>query len=299
MRSTAALVTCLSLCLALPTPPLGAQSEPFWNSRPVSYWVSALAGGAPAARLEAARGLSEIALQHGGRAIDTALPALGASLAAEDPALRSAAASALAQMGPLAEQMLQPLLSAFQGDAVATVRRQAGLALTRVAPAAAPVVDACGRVLATEADAGVRQAAAAALVQARAAAAPAAAAISVAMSDRDPMVRVFASAAEGQLGNVSGAVKGLVAGLTDDDPGVRAEAAGLLGSVAPAHASAVPSLIKALNDPDPQVRLAAVDALGTIGPPAHSAVQRLWHLMRDPDESVRDGALRAIRIIRG
>jgi HEAT repeat protein len=298
MRMTA-LVTALSVSLAFSTLPVWAQGEPFWNSRPLSYWLSALGEGPPETRVEAARGLSAIAMQHGGRVIDAALPALSASLAADDPALRSAAASALGQMGPLAEGAVDELLAIFENDRVDAVRRQAGLALTRVAPDAASVITAAARVMATDGDATVRQAAAAVLVQARAAAAPVAAAIATAAAwDRDPMVRVFACAAEAQLGRIPTAVKGLIAGLEDDDPGVRAEAAGFLGAIVPAQASAVPPLTEALSDPEPIVRLAAVEALAMVGRPARPAIPTLWHLMRDPDESVRDSAVRAIHVIR-
>ena len=76
------------------------------------------------------------------------------------------------------------------------------------------------------------------------------------MRDGDATVRVFAAAAVGQLGETSAALPVLLAGLTHEDPSVRAEAAGLLASVAPAHAAAVAPLISALADNDAQVRQA-------------------------------------------
>jgi HEAT repeat protein len=79
---------------------------------------------------------------------------------------------------------------------------------------------------------------------------------------------------------------------------VRAEAAGLLANVAPAHAAANAPLISALADNEAQVRQAAADSLGQIGEPARPALQPLWRLIHDPDEAVRESAVRAIHRIR-
>lgn len=111
-------------------------------------------------------------------------------------------------------------------------------------------------------------------------------------------VRLFSAAAIGQLGQTSVALPVLLAGLTHDDPAVRAEAAGQLAQVAPAHAAVVAPLISALGDDQAHVRQAAAEALGQIGEPARLAIRPLRRLMRDPDEAVRESALRALRRIR-
>ncbi len=190
------------------------------------------------------------------------------------------------------------LLELFEQDPDAGVRAHAGLALSQVAPADTAVVEACGRVLGRDADAHVRQAAAASLVQAGPAARPSGRRCTARCATATPLVRVFAAAAVGQLGETSAALPVLLAGLTHEDPAVRAEAAGLLAKVAPAHAAAVAPLISALADGDAQVRQAAAEALGQIGQPARLALQPLWRLIRDPDEAVRESAVRAIRRIR-
>ena len=59
-----------------------AGDEPSWNSRPLSHWVATLRNGDIAARTQAARGLTEIALAHGSNAIVSAVPDLVAALTA-------------------------------------------------------------------------------------------------------------------------------------------------------------------------------------------------------------------------
>jgi HEAT repeat protein len=285
-------------CLVVIGGTTARADEPFWNARPLSHWLGVLQSGDAAARTEAARGLTEIALAHGAPAILPALPQLIAALHSSAIGLRVAATAALEQIGPSATAAVPTLLELFEQDPDADIRAHAGLALTQVARGDARVVEACGRVLGLDADVRVRQAAAASLVQAGPASLAVQPALQRAISDGDAIVRVFAAAAIGQLGKTSEALPVLLAGLTHEDPVVRAEAAGLLASVAPAHAAVVAPLISALADDDAQVRQAAADALGRIGQPAQSAIQPLWRLIRDPDEGVRESAVRAIRRIR-
>jgi HEAT repeat protein len=178
------------------------------------------------------------------------------------------------------------------------VRRAAGVALARVRPGSSDLVTSSARVLAGDQEATVREVAAAALVEAGPAASPGLSAAKEALDDHDPMVRVFSAAIVAKVGDRGSAMPILLGGLSNVDPAVRAESAGLLADAAPADTAAVPALISTLRDPDRQVRLAAVDALATIGRPAKSALDPLWHLIRDPDEDVRDRALRAIRLIK-
>jgi len=296
MGSAARLLIGAALVLAASST-VGA--EPSWGTKPLSHWVRVLGAGDQAARIDATYALTQIALANGPESILPALPLLGDALRAESPLLRSSAAAALEQIGSGAAPAQTALLELLEQDPEADVRAHAGLALTRIAPADAAVVDACGRVLGRDSEARVRQSAAALLVQAGPAAEPVTAAIERALTDGDAVVRVFAAGAAGQLGRTSLALPVLLAGLTHEDPAVRAEAAGMLAAVAPAHAAAVAPLITALSDREGQVRSAAAEALGQIGQPARSALQPLWRLMRDPDEQVRETALSAIRRIRG
>jgi HEAT repeat protein len=275
-----------------------AGAEPFWGSRPLSQWMLLLQGSDQSARAEAARALAQIALAHGPETIDTAVPHLIDALAADAPALRLSATSALEHAGRAALQAQPRLLDMFERDPDAGVRAHAGIALTRLAPGDGDLVLACGRVLAADGDARVRQTAAAALVQAGASARPAEPAILQALGDDDPTVRVFAAGVVGQLGQPRAALPVLIDGLSDADPAVRAEAAGLLGAVDAAPEAVIDPLISALRDDDIEVRLAAADALGQVGPAAQPALEPLWRLIRDPDEDVRDSALRAIKKIR-
>ena len=70
------------------------------------------------------------------------------------------------------------------------------------------------------------------------------------------------------------AVSNLVAGLKDDDGGVREAAANALGAIGPAAEAAVSNLVGALKDDNSGVRAAAAHALGAIGP-AEAAVPNL------------------------
>jgi HEAT repeat protein len=153
-------------------------------------------------------------------------------------------------------------------------------------------------VLTKDSDAAVRQTAAALLVEAGPAARPALATAHTALSDADPMVRVYAAAIVGHLGETAIAVPVLLDGLQSQDGAIRAEAAGLLAETAPADKRVVPALLEALRDDDRRVRIAAADGLGAIGPPAIGAADALWRMIRDPDEDVRDHALKALRVIK-
>jgi HEAT repeat protein len=298
MRVVMVLARCLVVGI-LAVPAAHAADEPFWNSRPLGYWLNQLRVGDAAARQQAARGVGEIAIAHGSAIVVAAIPLLVPCLDSPDAPLRAAAADALAPIGIAAGPAGPRLLAMFERDPDPNVRRAAGVALARVRPGSPDLITTSARVLASDEDAMVREAAAAALVEAGMAASPGLSAAEEALDDHDPMVRVFSAAIVARVGNRISAVPVLLDGLTSHDAAVRVEAAGLLADTAPADTAAVPALIAALRDVERQVRLAAVDALATIGRPAKSAIDPLWHLIRDPDEDVRDRALRAIRLIKG
>jgi HEAT repeat protein len=297
MRVVSVLARCLVAGI-LSVPGIAAADEPFWNSRPLGYWLNQLRVGDAAARMQAARGVGEIAAAHGGAVVAAAIPLLVPCLDSPEAPLRAAAADALGPIGTAADGAGPRLVALFEKDPDPSVRRAAGVALARIRPGSSDLISSSARVLAGDEEAAVREVAAAALVEAGPAASPGLSAAQEAMADRDPMVRVFSAAIVARLGDRGSAMPVLLGGLSSGDPAVRAESAGLLADAAPLDAAAVPALITALRDTNRQVRLAAVDALATIGRPAKSALDPLWHLIRDQDEDVREGALRAIRLIK-
>ena len=296
MRRRMAVAACVLAVLALPR--TGAADEPFWNSRPLGYWLTQLRVGNASEREQAARGVGEIASAHGGGTVAAAVPLLVPCLDAAAAPLRAAAAGALAPIGTRAERAGPRLLALFEGDPDATVRRAAGLAAARVDPGSPALVEVAGRVLTGDHDRDVRAVAAAALIEAGGAASPALPSVRVSLSDLSPMVRIYSAAILARLGDSATAVPVLLDGLRAHDPAVRAESAGLLGDAAPADRRSVPALVVALDDEERQVRIAAADALGNIGHAAAAAIDPLWRLIHDPDEDVRERALRALRLIK-
>jgi HEAT repeat protein len=86
------------------------------------------------------------------------------------------------------------------------------------------------------------------------------------------------SEALGQIGTP--AVPALSQALTDPDPLVRVEACRALGYMGAKANEAVPALTLALNDPQEAVQLEAARALGDIGDAAGPAVPRLMEMLR-------------------
>jgi HEAT repeat protein len=88
--------------------------------------------------------------------------------------------------------------------------------------------------------------------------------------------------------------RGLSRALTDEDAGIRTDAAyaiGILGG-----GSSIPDLVKALQDPSADVRAAAAAAVGKTGTRAEG--RALIPLLADTSASVRDRALQAIGVLR-
>jgi len=299
MRGVAAALAaaCLAAML-LPASSAGAADEPFWNSRPLGYWLNQLRVGDSAARQLAARGVGEIATEHGSASVAAAVPLLVPCLDASDAPLRAAAADALAPIGAVAGSAGPRLLMLFERDPDAIVRRAAGAASARIEPGSARLISTAARVLLHDEEPRVREVAAATLVEAGRSSMAAMPAARQGMHDRDPMVRVYAAAVVARLGAPESAVPVLLDLLHASDSAVRAEAAAFLADAAPADARSVPALLALLNDDDRTVRLAAVDALGTVGRPARAAIEPLWRLIRDPDEEIREHAVKAIRLIK-
>jgi HEAT repeat protein len=294
-----AMVAAVCLAAGLASLSVARAGEPFWNLRPLGYWLNQLRVGDAAARAQAARGVKEIAAAHGSASVVAAVPLLVPCLDAPDALLRFAAADALGPIGAGAEAAGPRLLLLFERDPDAAVRRAAGAAVGRIRPGSIDLVAAAGRVLERDVDADVRVTAAAVLIEAGPAAQLATGAVRAGLSDDDPMVRVYSAAVIGRLGNRAIAAPVLLDGLTRPEAPVRIESAGLLADTTPLDARTVPALIAALGDDEREVRVAAADALATIGRPAQAALAPLWRLIRDPDEDVREHALRALRVIKG
>jgi len=153
-------------------------------------------------------------------------------------------------------------------------------------------------------------------------------ALTLALRDPDPQVRVSAARGLGQVGpDAAEAVTALGQGLRDSEPRVRFDAAVALGRLGPAARDAVPALGRALSDPagevrvgaalglagmgpaargvlpglvqalrdgNPVLRMSAASALGSIGPEARPAVPALLGALRDANTSVRTSAASAL-----
>jgi HEAT repeat protein len=296
-RVSAPVVLCVLLLVAATT--AGASGpEPYWNSRPFSFWVDALGGGDAAMRQQAAEGVAALAIAHGGEAVARAVPALTANLLAAEALVRASSAGALEQMGPTARPASPVLLRLFVSDGELAVRRRAGLALGRIDASSTEVITQATQLLANDADAGVRLSAAILLSSSGTAAAGAVPALETALGDADVHVQLYAATALGRLGQRARATDVLVALLGHDLGPVRAEAASFLPDVAVKKADVVPPLMVALRDPDGEVRAAAASALGTLGKPARSALRPLFLLLSDPNETVRERANVALAAIR-
>ncbi len=297
MRRRNALAGCVLTGL-LAASGAARADEPFWNSRPLGYWLNQLRVGTEAERVQAAHGVGEMAVMNGAGSVVAALPLLVPCLDASEAPLRAAAAEAIAPMGPRADSAVARLLSLFEHDPVPSVRRSAGLAASRVGPGSPALVNVAVRVLGADGDTSVREVAAATLVEAGSAAASALPIARSGLDDTSPIVRVYAAAIVARVGDPAAAMPVLLDGLKAHDAMVRAESAGLLGDTARLDNRSIPALIGALGDEERIVRLAAADALGVIGHAARAAIDPLWRLIHDPDDEVREHALGALRRIK-
>jgi HEAT repeat protein len=292
------LVVAVSIVAASPSRAgIPGPPEPYWNSKPLSFWLQALAVGEPLRRVEAAQSVAEIAIAHGGAIAAGAVPALVGNLSDPEPSVRRSAARALEQIGPAARPAVPALMRMFAGDAASDARRGAGLALGRIDATTGDVVRQAARAL-DDRDPGVRESAAVLLMASGPAASAAGDALERALADGDEIVRLYAATAIARAGAPDRCVPLVLDGLRSSNSAVRAETAGLLAEFAPGRPQIVQALTNALRDDEAQVRAAAADALGAIGKPARPALDTLWSMLRDPDENVRESVLKAARHIR-
>lgn len=122
-----------------------------------------------------------------------------------------------------------------------------------------------------------------------------------ALNDSTDAVRVAAGRALSTQGvRAPAALPGLLVVLADSaHPGVRAQAADILGAFGAAGGPAVPALTRTLADPEVQVRTAAATALGRLGRAGRPASASLVRLaMTDSSAAVRARAVVALAEVR-
>lgn len=234
-------------------------------------------------------------------AFDSARPdqvtALIGMLADEDHTVRSIGRSAISQMQPADQIAAVPKLAALlapnreaKSDNRAAIARLFG-GLKRDAASALPELSAAA---AGDPDAKVRAACYAALAQV-AAPADAVAPLVKGLADRDPAVRVVASAQLRKLSSAAApAAKELAAALADAEQRVRENATEALILIGPL---AVEPLAGALAGKQVEAKKYALVALAKIGPPAKSALPAIEKLSQDADENVKKLAAEALKRI--
>jgi HEAT repeat protein len=230
--------------------------------------------GRPAARLG-------VAIAYGRLGAERCEPLLSL-LRDEDPAVRSAAASALGRCRSEADHLV---VEALESETDPSVRPALVEALGRLGG-----VRAVAHLAATLADPEprIRYAAAAALGRTRepAAVTP----LLGALHDPAPEVRIASLQSLGEIGDVrvSSAVQDQ---LSEPDPEVRRTAAMALRRIAPPDA--LVRITAALDDPDREVRLSAVETLGKLGGGhVRAALER--RIDEEPDLRVREAASRVL-----
>jgi HEAT repeat protein len=228
------------------------------------------------------RGAAIAALTRIGPEAKAALPAAVALLKEKDFRLRFAVLMFLSRLGEHAKPARRPLTKALE-DEKAEVRLAAALALWRIdkdQKRISPLVRAL-----EEPDVEVRRAAAEWLGEIGPEAREAVPSLTKLLKDRDVRVRLRSAAALWNIDRGGDLLAVMRAGLQDDNPAIRAEAATGLGFVFRSEGRpAVTALMKHLWDDDSLVRSAAAESLGRIGPPTEKAVPALIALLRGEEE---------------
>jgi HEAT repeat protein len=120
------------------------------------------------------------------------------------------------------------------------------------------------------------------------------------LADEDPARRAEAARTLTRLGTAGApALDALVEALADPIFLVRAMAAAAIGRQGAAAAdAALGPLVRLLEDPVPPVRFWAVDSLGRMADAARAALPSIERRMEDEDQAVRGAAARALARIR-
>ena len=176
-------------------------------------------------------------------------------------AIRGAAARALGQIGPTANEAVPALIQSLK-DPNGQVRCEVAWSLGRIGPAAAPAMPALVERLDYE----------------------------------DGEVRRYSAYARSLLGPLSvDAIPKLAERLQDEHMGYMAARA--LGDIGPAASDAIPQIIEALRKDSTLSRMEFAIALGKFGAEAKEAVPDLRSLLQDPDENVQGAAAKALQRI--
>ncbi|HEX4142021.1 MAG TPA: HEAT repeat domain-containing protein [Pirellulales bacterium] len=212
----------------------------------------------PGVRWRSARALGAI-----GPGAADATAALAAALDDPDHHVRSHAAYALGTIGPASQKYVKALVARIT-DEDPHVRRAAIRAIDRLHPDSDEVVPAVAAAL-SAADPSVALAAVQSLATYGEKALPTAIKV---LSDAKPKskARYWACVLLAEFGpKAETAVDPLTEALSDEDVGIRMQAALALGQIGPAAKNAVPALMLTLDDSLMGVRYTAAYALGLIG----------------------------------
>lgn len=191
-----------------------------------------------------------------------AVPALNRLLLDEDDRVRSAAALAIAKIGPAARLSISPLINTLK-DKSDEVRDAAAFALAKLAPGNDTVIPALIRALRYE----------------------------------DVRARVGAANAIARLGPLApSAVFPLITGLKDPEDAVVLASRLALVKLGP---EAITGLLKALREEDARTRLHLIDVLGQIGADAAPAIHVLLVLLQDDDPQIRNATILTLGLIGG
>jgi HEAT repeat protein len=251
-----------------------------------------------------------------------AVPKLVQALKDEDPKVRLAAVTVLAEIGPEARAAIPALVNGF-GDSDKGVRDQCVLALTRFGAASYPAlrgalkqpgetvrVMALSTIIELGAPAkefladivdvlkdpapAVRAKAASVLGTMANDAKDALPVLAERINDSDLKVRLEAIQAVTKVGPSEGTMPALIEALQEDNEDVSRSALTALARIGPCGPASVPVLQKASTNPKARVRIYAASALGSMGPNAKAAIPDLQGLLQDTDNEVRKHATEAL-----
>jgi HEAT repeat protein len=247
----------------------------------VQQLAAKLGSGTVAERSAAADALADM-----GPTAQAAVPQLVTALASPDGDVRWHSARAL---GVIGDAKAIPALRKLTTDANTMVRAQAIYALGLLKSGDKESLSAIVTGLADK-EVQVRRAAVRAMSMIKADRKVTIPLVVKLLEDADPNVAMRAMSAITEAGTE--AVPALTAALTH--PEARYWACIALSEIGPPAKDAVPGLIKVLADEQPQIRLQATIALAEIGPLAKSAVLDLTKLLGDKSEPVRNAAVFAL-----
>ncbi|MDB5321719.1 MAG: lyase domain protein repeat-containing protein [Phycisphaerales bacterium] len=258
--------------------------------------AKALKDKVPSVRWEAADVLAAI-----GPAAKDTIPDITAALQDTDPTVRKYAASALGKFGASAKGSVVPLKNALK-DADLDVRFHVAQAVVDIdgAPSADAVLPVLLESLKDHSSVSAQIIAANALSKigpAARGAVPGLVAELAAEAKNKGGLRGAAAEALGRIGDKS-AIPALAKALSDEDPGIRAEAAVALLRIDPKHREAAELLQSQLKGADQDDRQAAAEGLLAAGLSVEPAVRVLLDAAHNGGKTDRFNALSALRGVR-